>query len=261
MTGITPLGAPELLPEEQAAAVALFGSRLAGARGFADALCTSGVDRGLIGPREVERIWSRHVLNCAVVAELIPDKALVIDVGSGAGLPGIALAVARPDLRVVLLEPMLRRTTWLTETVEALALDNVRVVRGRAEDVVDLEEVADVVTARAVAPLPRLAAWCLTMVRPGGLFLALKGETARAELDGSVAALRDAGAVSWGVVECGGDGLAEPTRVVRVVAGARVVATQRGQAAQRGEAAQRGGRGRRTARGPRPPATGGRQAR
>jgi len=216
------------LPEEQAAADALFGSRLAGARGFADALCTSGVDRGLIGPREVERIWSRHVLNCAVVAELIPDKALVIDVGSGAGLPGIALALARPDLDVLLLEPLLRRTTWLTETVEALALKNVRVLRGRAEDVAGSRQF-DVLTARAVAPLPRLAAWCMPLVRPGGVLLALKGVTAQAEVTASAAALRRAGAAAWQVVACGAALLDEPTTVVRVVAGqARRPALSRG---------------------------------
>ena len=150
-------------------AIALFGDRLAAARRFAEHLAGSGVERGLIGPREAPRVWERHVLNCAVVAELMPEGARVVDVGSGAGLPGIPLALARPDLHVVLLEPLARRVDWLREVVADLALP-VEVQRGRAEDA-DVRrrwEGADVVTARAVAPLHRLAGWCLPLLRIGG---------------------------------------------------------------------------------------------
>lgn len=142
---------------------------------YADILGTVGVERGLIGPREVPRVWHRHILNCAVVAVpggLVPTGAAVIDVGSGAGLPGLVWAVCRPDISVVLLEPMLRRTTFLSEVVPRLGLMNVEVVRGRAES---FAGDAEVVTARAVAPLARLVEFCLPLVRPGGVLLALKG--------------------------------------------------------------------------------------
>ena len=138
--------------------------------------------RGLIGPREVPRLWERHLLNCAVLGELLPEGASLCDVGSGAGLPGIPLALARPDVRITLLEPLLRRTTFLDEVVRQLGLENVTVLRGRAEEMVGKLPPVDVVTARAVAPLDRLAGWGLPLLRPYGEMLALKGDTAEQEL-------------------------------------------------------------------------------
>ena len=158
-----------------------FGDRLHLAEAYVAALADTGVRHGLIGPREVPRLWDRHVLNCAVVADLVPVDALVADVGSGAGLPGIPLAIARPDLRVVLVEPLLRRTRWLDGVVADLGLANVEVRRARAEALSDSLAV-DVVTARAVSRLTTLAGWCAPLLRPGGLFLALKGSSAAAEL-------------------------------------------------------------------------------
>ncbi len=170
-------------PEPPPQAAALFGDRLDAVRRYADLLCDAGVVRGLIGPREVPRIWDRHLLNCAVVEELIPPGASVDDVGSGAGLPGIVLALARPDLEVTLVEPLLRRATFLSEVVEALDLRRVTVVRARAEELARRPGPGvDVVTARAVAPLGRLASWCLPLLRPGGVLLALKGDRAADEL-------------------------------------------------------------------------------
>lgn len=156
---------------------------------YADLLAGAGVDRGLIGPREVFRLWDRHLLNCAVVADpqtgLVPPSARVIDVGSGAGLPGLVWAIARPDLRLVLIEPLLRRATFLQEAVEGLALGNqVSVWRGRAEDAPGEVEPAPIVTARAVAPLERLLPWAMPLVAPGGRLLALKGSSAAGELTG-----------------------------------------------------------------------------
>ena len=153
----------------------LFGDRSPLARRFAEHLVTSGVERGLLGPREAPRVWDRHVLNCAVVAELVPDGARVVDVGSGAGLPGIPLALARPDLQIVLVEPLARRVEWLREVIADLGLA-VEVERGRAEEAVVRRrwEGADVVTARAVAPLSRLAGWSLPLLRTGGT--AARGE-------------------------------------------------------------------------------------
>jgi 16S rRNA (guanine527-N7)-methyltransferase len=176
------------------------------------------VEHGLIGPREAERIWSRHLLNCAAVAELIPPAARVVDVGSGAGLPGIALAVARPELHVLLVEPLLRRAEWLSATVGELGLAGVEVRRARAEEVVGTVE-ADVVTARAVAALPRLARWCLPLVRPGGALLAVKGASAGAELAAAAPVLRELGARRWEVLSCGSSFLETPTTVAAVVAG------------------------------------------
>ncbi|WP_026126885.1 16S rRNA (guanine(527)-N(7))-methyltransferase RsmG [Nocardiopsis xinjiangensis] len=159
----------------------VFGESLPRVRRYADLLADDGVRRGLIGPREVPRLWGRHIINCAVVEEILPEGAQVIDVGSGAGLPGIVLGLLRPDLEVTLLEPLLRRTVFLEEAVELLELPNVQVYRGRAEEV-RAELSADFVTARAVAPLGRLAGWSLPLLRKNGSLLALKGEQAEAEL-------------------------------------------------------------------------------
>lgn len=189
----------------------MFGSRLPLAERYVELLSTGGVERGLIGPREAPRLWERHILNCAVVVPRVPEGSTIADVGTGAGLPGLVWAIARPDLHVTLVEPLLRRTTFLEEVVADLDLSNVRVVRARAEEV---SETFDVVTARAVAPLEKLAGWCLPLVRPGGVLLALKGRTAEDEVAASRSALHKMGATDI-VVSSHGD-LQVPTTVVEV---------------------------------------------
>ncbi len=186
---------------------------------YAGLLMTDGVLRGLIGPREAPRIWERHLVNCAVLSEMIPNGAFVVDVGSGAGLPGIVLAVARPDLSITLVEPLARRTAFLSEAVTALGLDaTVTVVRGRAEDVVDGPPAgADVVTARAVAPLDRLAGWCLPLVRRGGRLLALKGASAVDEVAEHRAAIGRLGGADPVLRLCGEGLIDPPTTVVEIV--------------------------------------------
>ena len=171
-------------PAVPAEAGSVFGPAVDAAAEYARLLATEGTVRGLIGPREVPRLWERHLLNSAAIASLVPVGARVVDVGSGAGLPGIPLALARPDLTVTLLEPLARRVAFLTECVRRLGLERVTVVRGRAEEGPIRRQLggADVVTARAVAPLDKLAGWCLPLLRPGGLLLAMKGSTAAAEL-------------------------------------------------------------------------------
>ncbi|HYH29467.1 MAG TPA: 16S rRNA (guanine(527)-N(7))-methyltransferase RsmG [Pseudonocardia sp.] len=187
------------------------------ARRFAEHLVTSGVERGLIGPREAPRVWEWHVLNCAVVAELVPHGARLVDVGSGAGLPGIPLALARPDARIVLVEPLARRVDWLREVIADLGVA-VEVERGRAEDDVVRRrwEGADVVTARAVAPLARLAGWCLPLLRPGGRLLAVKGASAADEVERDADAVRRAGGGVPTIERCGA-GIIDPPSTVVVV--------------------------------------------
>lgn len=190
---------------------------------YAALLASVGVERGLIGPREVPRLWDRHLLNCAVAVPLVPADADVIDVGSGAGLPGIVWAIARPDLRVTCLEPLQRRATFLEEVVTALDLgDRVQVVRARAEDIVRgrgpvTSLRARVVTARAVAPLERLAGWTVPLVQPGGELLALKGRSAAEEVHASATVLERLGIARVEVVECGLGVVDPPTTVVRAV--------------------------------------------
>jgi 16S rRNA (guanine527-N7)-methyltransferase len=198
-------------------AACVFGEQLPLASRYAVHLVGTGVDRGLIGPREAPRIWERHLLNCAVVAELLPDGARLVDLGSGAGLPGIPLALARPDLSVVLVEPLARRVDWLREVVEDLGLP-VEVERGRAEEpgVRARWEGADVVTARAVAPLGRLAGWALPLVRPGGLLLALKGASAGDEVARDASAVRRLGGTDPRIVRCGVGVVGQPSTVVVV---------------------------------------------
>lgn len=213
-----PVGERPVAPLEEPPAVpvqSLFGDRSALARAFALHLASTGVTRGLLGPREVTRIWTRHLLNCAVVAPLLPPAADVVDVGSGAGLPGLVLAIARPDVRVTLVEPLLRRVTWLEEVVADLGLGGVEIVRARAEELKGSLQ-ADVATARAVAPLQRLGGWCLPLLRPGGILLAIKGRSAGEELSQAEGALRNQGAVAWQILELGSDVLEEPTTVVEV---------------------------------------------
>lgn len=205
-------------PEPPPAASAVFGDRLAVARQYADLLAGAGVERGLIGPREVDRLWDRHILNSAAVGELIEPGARVLDIGSGAGLPGLPLAIARPDLTVTLIEPMLRRSDFLAEAVDALGLD-VAVVRARAEERAAVRELggADVVTSRAVADLLKLARWSVPLLRPDGRMLALKGERAEAEVAEHRAAMSRLGATDVEVVRCGRDYLSPPTTVVSAV--------------------------------------------
>ncbi|GLY26871.1 16S rRNA (guanine(527)-N(7))-methyltransferase RsmG [Kineosporia sp. NBRC 101731] len=205
--------------EEAAAARTVFGPRLDLAHAYAQALATAGVERGLIGPREAERIWDRHLLNCAVLQELVPDDAELGDVGSGAGLPGIPVAIARPDLTVYLIEPMLRRTTWLREIITELGLTNVEIIRAKAHIVAESGQHFDVVTSRAVAALPTLAEWSMPLVRKDGQLLAIKGDSAEDELVAAGETLTALGAASAEVVRCGESVLGTPTTAVRIVAG------------------------------------------
>ncbi len=196
------------------AAAAIFGERIEVARRYAEWLCGAGVERGLIGPREAQRVWARHILNCAVVAPLLPVDAVVVDVGSGAGLPGIPLALARPDCTVTLVEPLERRAAFLVEVVDALALSNCRVLRGRADEAIAECGNADVVTSRAVAPLAKLVAWSVPLARRGGLVLALKGSSAAAEIDRDRAAVNRLGLVDLSVVTIGEEFVHPPTIVI-----------------------------------------------
>lgn len=163
--------------------------RLPLAERYAELLATEGVLRGLIGPREAPRLWDRHLVNCALLADLVPADSSVADIGSGAGLPGLVLAIARPDLSVTLVEPLLRRTTFLDEVVAELALDRVEVVRGRA-DSLHGQRRFDVVTSRAVAPLGRLLDWSMPLVAPTGALVAMKGSSVGEEVESARSELR-----------------------------------------------------------------------
>jgi 16S rRNA (guanine527-N7)-methyltransferase len=225
---------------------------------YAELLITDGVVRGLIGPREAPRIWERHLINCAVMAEMIPIGASVADVGSGAGLPGIVLAVARPDLTITLIEPLARRTAFLSEAVTALGLDTtVTVVRGRAEEVAGGPPVAaDIVTARAVAPLDRLAGWCLPLAAVGGRLLALKGSSAADEVAEHREAIARLGGSDPVIALCG-EGVIEPPATVVEIVREREVGSARPKPSKRaagsgrsgGNASGRGTDQRRTRRG------------
>lgn len=183
-------------------------------RQFAEFIATAGVERGLVGPREVPRIWDRHILNCAVVADLISHGASIADVGSGAGLPGLVLAIVRPDLQVHLVEPLLRRTTFLSEAVSLLGLqERVTVHRGRANEV---KLQCDVVTSRAVAALDVLTAWSLPLVHVGGEMLALKGSSAAEELATHAAAIAKAGGDAGEILTVGAGVVDPETTVVRI---------------------------------------------
>jgi 16S rRNA (guanine527-N7)-methyltransferase len=216
------------VPEPPPAAAAIFGGNLDRAQRYAELLAGAGIERGLIGPSELDRLWDRHLLNCAVVAELLDDGERLADVGSGAGLPGIPLALARPQLRVTLVEPLLRRADFLREAVAELALP-VEVVRGRAEDRTVRNELGefDAVTSRAVAALDKLSNWSLPLLRDGGRMLAMKGERAEEEVSVHRRALSSLGAVEVKVVKCGVDYLNPPVAVVVVRRGARGTAADR----------------------------------
>jgi 16S rRNA (guanine527-N7)-methyltransferase len=188
------------------------------AQAYAELLAGPGVVRGLLGPREVPRIWDRHLLNCAVVAEAIPQDVHLVDIGSGAGLPGVVLAIVRPDLTVTLLEPLLRRTVFLEECVETLKLGNVEVLRGRAEELHGKRQF-DVAVARAVAPLDRLLTWSMALLPEGGELIAMKGERAAEELAAAEPRLKALGVRSAELVTVGRGKVEPPATLVRVVAG------------------------------------------
>jgi 16S rRNA (guanine527-N7)-methyltransferase len=189
--------------------------RLALAERYAELLATEGVTRGLIGPREAARLWERHVLNSAVLAEAIPQGSAVCDIGTGAGLPGLVVAIARPDLAVTLVEPLLRRTTFLDEVVAELGLSHVQVVRGRAEDLHG-KAAFDVVTSRAVAPLERLLGWSMPLVAPTGALVAMKGQSVHDEIVAAGPILTEWRCAQPEVLELGHDVVDPQTIVVRV---------------------------------------------
>lgn len=200
-------------PDE--AALVFDADGLALASRYAAWLAGAGTLRGLIGPREVPRLWDRHILNCAVISDAIPESSSVADVGSGAGLPGMVLAIARPDVRMTLVEPLLRRTTFLTEVVEDLGLANVEVVRGRA-DALHGRRSFDVVTSRAVAALDVLLEWSMPLVAPTGAVVAMKGSSAAEEVAAAGPALADWGCAPPTITSYGADLLSTPTTVVRI---------------------------------------------
>ncbi len=186
------------------------------AQRYAEMLTTTGIEHGLIGPREGPRIWERHVFNCAVIESLLPHRCRVLDIGTGAGLPGVVLAIARPDLHVTLIEPLERRTRWLQATIHELRLSQVSVRRGRAEDFAGRLQ-APVVTARAVAPLERLVRWAWPLLPAEGRLLALKGQGAQGELEESQDLLQRLGVREAEVKEVGIDIIAPPSRVIQIV--------------------------------------------
>jgi 16S rRNA (guanine527-N7)-methyltransferase len=203
------------IPPPPEAAAKIFGERIGVAERYAELLAGIGVERGLIGPREVERLWDRHLLNCAAVAELFEPGERVTDIGSGAGLPGLPLAIAKPGVRVVLVESLLRRAEFLRTVVADLEVD-VEVVRGRAEDAAVREAVGgcDAVVSRAVASLDKLARWSLPLLRPGGRMVAIKGERAYDEVLEHRRVMTGLGATDARVMECGVSYLSPPTTVV-----------------------------------------------
>jgi 16S rRNA (guanine527-N7)-methyltransferase len=201
-----------------AGAEALFGAELGRAVAYAGILATRGVDWGVIGPREVPRLWDRHLMNCAVVADLVDSGGgTLADIGSGAGLPGVVLALLLPAVQVTLIEPLERRARFLTECVSELELTNASVLRGRAEDVAG-QVAADVVTARAVAPLDRLVPLAVGVARKRGMILAIKGSGATEELERARPVLRRVGARSAEVLSVGHGKVSPATTVVRFFA-------------------------------------------
>jgi 16S rRNA (guanine527-N7)-methyltransferase len=203
-----------------AGAAGLLGAALPLAGHYAELLIGPGVERGLIGPAEATRIWDRHILNCAVLADLVPAHCSLVDLGSGAGLPGIVLAMLRPEAKITLVDPMARRVIFLAECLAELGLANVDVVRGRAEDLAG-EIAADIVTARAVAPLSRLAGWAVGLCRPGGTVLAMKGAGALDEVNKSRLVLRRLGVTDLEVLQVGSEKVDPPATVVKFLTPAR----------------------------------------
>jgi 16S rRNA (guanine527-N7)-methyltransferase len=197
------------------AAAGVFGPTLDRAQRYAEILAGAGVERGLLGPREVDRMWDRHILNSAAVAELLEPGERIADIGSGAGLPGIPLALARPDLRLTLIEPLLRRSEFLREVVDDLGLE-ITIVRGRAEDRSVREQVGemDAVVSRAVAALDKLTKWSVPLLRPDGRMVAIKGERAEEEIREHRRVMASLGAVDVRVMKCGADFLDPPVTAV-----------------------------------------------
>jgi 16S rRNA (guanine527-N7)-methyltransferase len=202
-------------PPPPDAAKTIFGPRLAAAARYAELLAGAGVERGVLGPHEVDRMWDRHLLNSAAVIELLQPGERVVDIGSGAGLPGLPLAIAQPRLRVTLVESSLRRCEFLRAVVAELELD-VEVVRGRAEHPAVRERVGgrDVAVSRAVGALDRLTQWCLPLLRPGGRMLAIKGRRAADEVRQLRRVMTALGAEDVKVVKCGVNFLSPPAAVV-----------------------------------------------
>ncbi|MFM5951875.1 MAG: 16S rRNA (guanine(527)-N(7))-methyltransferase RsmG [Micrococcales bacterium] len=200
---------PELEPIE---ASKIFGDRIDLARRYAEALVRDGDLLGLLGPRELPRLWTRHILNSAVVSELVPIGKSVADIGSGAGLPGIPMAICLPNNHFTLIEPMERRSDWLKDLVAELGLTNVTVLRARAEEV---GQVFDIATARAVSALPKLLRMVVPLVRAGGEVIALKGSKAADEIEEAKRLQKKLGLSGFEIVYAGKDVLAEPTLVVR----------------------------------------------
>lgn len=198
---------------EPESAKAIFGPQIEKARAFAQKLANDSDDLGLLGPRELDKLWSRHILNSAVVAETVKAGDLVADVGSGAGLPGIPMAIALPEARFVLIEPMERRSTWMLEVIQELGLNNIEVRRDRAEEVLDLK--FDIVTARAVAALDKLLRLTVPLLKPGGSLIALKGSKAAEEIEAARKLQKKLGIASFEIQICGEKFLAEPTSVVK----------------------------------------------
>lgn len=205
-------------PPPPRSAAEVFGERLPLAVRYADLLATTGTEHGLIGPRETPRLWDRHILNCAVMESLLPHRVRLVDIGTGAGLPGLVLAIARPDLQITLIEPLQRRTRWLEQAVTELELGQVTILRGRAEDFPGRLQ-APIVTARAVARLDQLYHWSWPLLPVGGRLLALKGQSAAQELDESRERLTRMGAAEARVLVAGQGFLDPPARVIEVVRG------------------------------------------
>ena len=203
------------IPDPPPEAANVFGDGMEQAVRYARILAGAGVERGLIGPREADRLWDRHLLNSAALNELLDSGDQIADIGSGAGLPGIPLALARPDLRVTLIEPLLRRSDFLREVIDDLGVD-ITVVRGRAEEQGVRQQVGemDAVVSRAVAGLDKLTRWSMPLLRSGAQMMALKGQRAEAELDEHRRVMESLGAVDARVVTCGGDYLNPPATVV-----------------------------------------------
>ena len=198
---------------EPKSAKAIFGPQIEKARAFAQKLANDSDDLGLLGPRELDKLWSRHILNSAVVVETVKPGDQVADVGSGAGLPGIPMAIALPEAQFVLIEPMERRSSWMLEVIQELGLTNVEVRRARAEEVLDLK--FDIVTARAVAALDKLLRLTVPLLKPGGSLIALKGSKAAEEIEASKKLQMKLGIASFEIQICGEKFLAEPTSVVK----------------------------------------------
>jgi 16S rRNA (guanine527-N7)-methyltransferase len=198
---------------EPESAKAIFGPQIDKARAFAQKLANDSDDLGLLGPRELDKLWSRHILNSAVVSETVKAGDLVADVGSGAGLPGIPMAIALPEANFVLIEPMERRSNWMLEVIEELGLTNVEVRRARAEEVLDLK--FDIVTARAVAALDKLLRLTVHLLKPGGSLVALKGSKAAEEIEVARKLQKKLGIASFEIQICGEKFLAEPTSIVK----------------------------------------------